>query len=89
MNTLNICSEQKKYISLKTPLFRALRGGVDGVGLGGGGTGTGVLLNCSSLFSQASSLLTYLVSSIYTDRKKKRRVEFFPSYYNHVLLCLL
>ena len=26
---------------------------------------------------------------IYTERKKKRRVEFFPSYFNHFLRCLL
>ena len=25
----------------------------------------------------------------YTERKKKRRVEFFPSYFNHFLRCLL
>ena len=27
--------------------------------------------------------------SKYTERKKKRRVEFFPSYFNHFLRCLL
>ena len=27
--------------------------------------------------------------SMYTERKKKRRVEFFPSYFNHFLRCLL
>ena len=27
--------------------------------------------------------------SIYTERKKKRRVEFLPSYFNHFLRCLL
>ena len=26
---------------------------------------------------------------IYTERKKKRRVEFFPSSFNHFLRCLL
>ena len=26
---------------------------------------------------------------VYTERKKKRRVEFFPSYFNHFLRCLL
>ena len=30
-----------------------------------------------------------LQGSIYTERKKKRRVEFFPSYFNHFLRCLL
>ena len=30
-----------------------------------------------------------LMNIIYTERKKKCRVEFFPSYFNHFLRCLL
>ena len=29
------------------------------------------------------------IANKYTERKKKRRVEFFPSYFNHFLRCLL
>ena len=40
-------------------------------------------------FSSADHSFSFSSLTTYTERKKKRRVEFFPSYFNHFLRSLL
>ena len=45
--------------------------------------------NLGLVGKQYSAMLRSCMMYMYTERKKKRRVEFFPSYFNHFLRCLL
>ena len=50
-----------------------------------------VSIRISDLMKRGPILVGHhsVTQTIYTERKKKHRVEFFPSYFNHFLRCLL